>query len=82
VSFIDDLRAARDNLAAELKGETAARRALVESGKPPPVTYTANGRSVDWNGYLRAMREQIQELDDLITTSGEDPFELPMQGFT
>lgn len=77
-----DLEAIRDNLVAEMKAETAARRLLVESGKPPPTTYTANGRSVDWNGYLRVMREQIQAYTDLIDQEeAEEVYNLPMEGF-
>ena len=80
MAFNDDIQAIRDNLVAELKAETAARRALVESGKPPPTTYSANGRSVDWNGYLRAMREQIEGYNELLQK--DEAFELPMEGFT
>ena len=81
MAYIDDITEIRDNLVAELKGETAARKALVLAGKPPPTTYTANGRNVDWNGYLEAMRKQIQGLTEEIGDNELDPFELNVEMF-
>ena len=77
---IDDLKTIRSNLIGELKNETGRRKALTDAGQPPPATYSANGRSVDWNGYIRAMREEIAELDKLIDQ--QEPYELITETFT
>lgn len=66
MALLDDLKAARDNLAAELRNETARRVALTAAGNPPPTTYSFAGRSLDWNGWLRAVRSEIQSLATMI----------------
>lgn len=66
MALLDDLKAARDNLATELRQETARRVALTAAGNPPPTTYTSGGRSFDWNGYVRAVRAEIQSLITMI----------------
>jgi hypothetical protein len=66
VALLDDLKAARDNLAAELRNETARRVALTAAGNPPPTTYSFAGRSLDWNGWLKAVRAEIQSLATMI----------------
>lgn len=68
----DDLQAIRDNMIAELKGETARRAALVAAGNPPPATYTVRGRTVDWTGYLTAMQALIQKQNELVIQAGGD----------
>jgi hypothetical protein len=80
----DDLQAIRDNLIAELKGETARRAALVAAGNPPPTTYTVKGRSTDWNGYLTAMIAQIKEMNELVIACGGDGglYEQVLRGYT
>lgn len=78
---ITRLTAIRDNLEKELQDETARRAALTAAGHPPPTTYSVAGRSVDWNGYLRAMLDQIRAIDEVLT--GEDePYELPLRGYS
>jgi diacylglycerol kinase family enzyme len=72
VAYADDLAAIRDNLIAELKGETARRAALVAAGKPPPATYTVSGKTVDWTGYVTAMQDLIQKQTELVVAAGGD----------
>ena len=86
MAYADDLTAARENLAAELKNETARRKRMTDAGMEPPTTYTikkANGvmDSYDWNGYLQVMLANLKTLDELATQEAE-PFELPMRGWT
>jgi len=81
VAYSDDIKSARDNLAAELKNETARRLALTAAGNPPPTTYHVGGKSVSWNEYVKMMAEQIQSLTDLANAQ-DDPWELPMNAYT
>lgn len=80
----NDLQAIRDNLIAEVKGETARRAALVAAGNPPPVTYTVRGRSTDWVGYLTAMGDLIQHYNELVIAAGGDGglYEVVTRGYT
>lgn len=82
--LIDDLKLARDNLASEFRKETEQRLADQAAGKGVKTTYTANGRTVDWLGYIRTMREEIKALDDAMSeiANDEEPFELHSQGIT
>lgn len=60
MAYLDDITAARDNLAEEIRRESARRVALTRDGHPPPTTYqAANGRKVDWNEYLKTARETL-----------------------
>lgn len=72
MSFLDDLSAARDNLAAEIKNETARRAALTAAGKPPPVDYSLDGESFSFTGWLSAMSAKVKELNDTIISMGGD----------
>lgn len=81
MAYVDDLTTIRDNLVGELKNETTRRLALTAAGHPPPTTYSVGGRNVDWNGYLGVMVARIKEMDDLLG-GAEEPFELPMSGYS
>jgi hypothetical protein len=72
MAYADSLVTIRDNLVAELQGETARRKALVEAGHPPPATYSAGGRSLDWNGYLRMMVDEIERINAQVIRAGGD----------
>lgn len=68
----DDFQAIRDNLVAELKGETARRAALVLAGNPAPATYSVGGKNVSWNEYLTMMVEQVKAMNELVIAAGGD----------
>jgi hypothetical protein len=83
VSFATDVVAIRDNLVAEFRGETARRAALVAAGSPPPATYSVNGRSVDWNNYMRLMMDEIRRANELVVAvGGEGLAEEHIRGYT
>lgn len=72
MAYADDLTSIRDNLVAELKGETARRAALVAAGKPPPTTYSFGSRSMAWNEYVSMMLEQIKAANEIVLAAGGD----------
>lgn len=74
------LTAIRDNLESELQDETLRRYNLTAAGHPPPTTYSVDGRSVDWNGYLAAMTANIKAVNEIIGAS--DPFEHVVTAYT
>ncbi len=78
MAFLDDLIAAQDNLAAELKAETAYR--VLHGAKP---TYTANGRNVDWSGWLAAMTKAIADINAMILAeqNQNDPYEFQVHNY-
>lgn len=80
MAFVDDLIAARDNLARELRLETEARLADQLAGKGVKTTYTANGRAVDWNSYVREMLAAIQQTE--LQIAAQEPYELQSIGTT
>jgi hypothetical protein len=81
MAYVDDLKTARDNLAAELKAETVRRKALVDAGNPPPTNYSVSGKSVDWNGYLAAMTARLKDLNQEIIAA-DTPYEESVRGYT
>lgn len=54
----------RNNLESELEDFTVERIADQAAGRGVRTTYSVNGRSVDWNGYLAGMLAQIKAIDD------------------
>lgn len=62
MSDLTDLQAIKSNLIARLKDVTAS---------PKPSYKSATGQQVDWNGYLRELRQQLAEINSLIVA--EDP---------
>ena len=60
MSYLSDLKTARDNLASEL---------ATESANPKP-TYSVDGRSWDWAGYRAQLTKQIADLNKLIVKAG------------
>jgi hypothetical protein len=72
--YLTSLTTARDNLANELAQETAQRLADQAAGKGVKTSYSAGGRSVDWNAYVSMMTDQIQKLNAAIV--GADAFEI------
>jgi len=72
VAAVDDLMAARDSLAAEIKGETARRAALVAAGKPAVATYSVGGKSVSWGEWLGGKVKEMTDLNALIQAMGGD----------
>lgn len=71
---LDQLTAILNNLTTELANETAYR--AVNGPKP---SYTVQGKTVQWNDYLKTMTEEIASLRQLVQQ--EDIFELPMRGY-
>ncbi len=72
VPFVTQLEAIRDNLAAELAGETARRAAIVAAGNPAPATYTVSGKTVQWTEYLTAILDKIAVLNQQVIAAGGD----------
>lgn len=82
MAYMDDLVAARNSLATELKTEAAYRAA-----NGPKPTYTANGRNVGWNEWLLAMTESIKDLNELIAEGdkaddADDIYEQHVRAYT
>lgn len=69
----------RTNLESELEDETAYRAA-----NGPKPTYSVGGKSVDWNGYVRAMLELIKEANDQVQAAGGDDglYEYHVRGYS
>ncbi len=67
------------NLRTELLNETTRRKNITAAGDPPPTTYSAFGRSVDWNGYFNAMMEAIAKAE--AQGAAGDPFEIITHGY-
>ena len=65
-AFIDDLKTARDFLAATYALEAERRFNRSDDGKPIHVSYSMGGKSVSWTGSLSEMRSEIQEMTDFI----------------
>ena len=84
VPFSQQAQSIRDNLAAELAGETARRAAIVAAGNPPPATYSVLGKSVSWNDYVSMMGAQIKAWNEEALAAGADGglFELRVRGYT
>ena len=61
----------RSNLLASLATESAS----------PKPSYSIDGQSVDWNGYRKAITQQIKDLDELLAAS-QGPIEEIVQGST
>ncbi len=62
------LKNIRDNLEKELEDMTAA---VVATGKPKP-SYNVAGRSLDWMGYKKEMRQLIRDAQDDVIAAGAD----------
>ena len=73
----------RDNLAAELAGESARRAGLVAAGNPPPATYSVGGKTVDWTGYVTAMQALIKAQNAEVLAAGGDGglYEIVTRGY-
>lgn len=56
-TLLENLTAARDNLAAVVANQTAA---WVASGCPP--SFSVEGESYDWNNWLQDKKEAIENL--------------------
>lgn len=62
MSDLTELQAIKSSLLARLREATAS----------PKVSYkSATGQQVDWNGYLRELREQLKAINALLVA--EDP---------
>ena len=72
MAFVDNLQSIRDNLVAELKGETARRAALVLAGNPAPATYQSGNRQVSWNEYLQMMLKNVLDANKAVIAAGGD----------
>lgn len=75
MAFVDDLRSARDNLAASVKAQTAAW--LASGGG---VNHTIEGETVDWNGWLAARMATLAQLNEQIAAQ-DTPYELPTRAY-
>jgi hypothetical protein len=73
--YLTSITAIRDNLVAEVLAETAQRVADQAAGLGVKTSYSAGGRSVDWNAYVSMMTDQITKLNAAIV--GADAFEIP-----
>lgn len=62
-----------------LKSDIIARMREVVAEKKPSYK-TATGQSVDWNGYLRELRQQLDAVNVQIVS--EDPYAEQTQLFT
>ncbi len=84
MSFADDLTTIRDNMVAELKGETARRAALVAAGNPAPTTYSVSGKSMSWNEYMSTMLKNIKDTNETLVQVGGDGglYEVIVEGYT
>lgn len=56
------------------------QRIVEITASPKPSYKTATGQSVDWNGYLKSLREQLQEINKILVA--EDPMYVETQLFT
>lgn len=75
MAYIDDLKTARDNMAARLKDVTAA----------PKPSYDVDGQKVSWTEYIRLLAEGVERLnaviDDKDDTDG-GPYSEEIQAYT
>jgi 23S rRNA pseudoU1915 N3-methylase RlmH len=74
VSFLTDIVAARDDVAATLRAEAARLRAEAQGGTRKP-TYSIDGKSVSWGEYSRwweGMIERFKQLNELVVLSGAE----------
>jgi hypothetical protein len=69
-SYLDNLLAARDNVAANLAAITA----------DPKPNYSVDGQSVSWQTLFDSYMAQLEKLD--VQINGADPFEVRSRGFT
>jgi len=65
VAAVDDLKTARDNLAAIVAAQTTA---WLANGCPP--TMSIDGESYDWNGWLAAQNAALKGLTENIRLVG------------
>lgn len=72
MSYLDDLRAARDQAAARLKEILAA----------PKPSYSIDGQQVSWTEYTRMLRQTVADLTTDIThgEQSEQPYEIHSRG--
>ena len=70
MAYTDDLRTARDQMAARLKDITVS----------PKPSYSIDGQSISWGDYIAQLTDGLARLDGLI--SGGEPFEVVSQGIT
>ena len=69
-TFLENLVAARDNIAANLAALTA----------DPKPNYSIDGQSVSWQSLFDSYLSQLEKLDAQIAAA--DPFEIHSQGLT
>ena len=69
-SYLDDLLAARDNIAANLAAMTAN----------PKPNYSVDGQSLSWQSLFDSYMAQLEKLD--IQINGAQPFEVRSRGYT
>lgn len=67
------------NIRNELKNESARRAALTAAGQPPPITYSAGGRSVSYTEWCKSMIEAAKEAEQ--RAQDMDPFEIHEHGY-
>jgi hypothetical protein len=63
MTYIDDLKTARDNIATLIKDITAN----------PKPSYSIDGQTVQWAAYLRALTSQMEVIDKAINAG--EPYE-------
>lgn len=73
MSYIDDLRTARESAAARLKEVLAA----------PKPSYSIDGQQVSWTQYTEMLRRMVAQLTQDIADAeaAEDPYEIHTRGF-
>jgi len=68
--YLEDLIAARDNIAAQLASLTT----------DPKPSYDIDGQRVGWNDHFRALSRELERLNQMIQAA--EPFELDTWGNT
>ncbi len=69
-NYLQDLVAARDNVALQLADLTAN----------PKPTYDVDGQKVDWDTHFKALSAQLESLT--LAIQGAEPFEVQTTGYT
>lgn len=70
MAYIDDLKSARNNVAARLKE-------ITESPRPD---YSLDGESISWSGYFSMLTGQLESLNKAIQAA--QPYQKFTRGFT
>jgi len=70
MTYVDDLKTTRDNIAARLAEITAS----------PKPSYSIDGQTVQWAAYLRALTSQLEDVNKAISSA--EPYEYQTRAIT